>query len=368
MPPEVLPRLFRKYTVMAGDTGGSGSGGHGLGLSICRGLVEAHGGRIRAASGGAGQGTRFTFTLPVAVEVGEGAASSRPATSRNGSGQVRILVVDDDPEALRYVRDALAAADYAALVTGDPRELTRLIRTKRPHLVLLDLMLPGPDGIELMARVPELADLPVIFISGYGRDETIARALEAGAADYIVKPFSPTELTARIRAALRRHAEPARFVLGELSIDYERRRVSVAGRVLDLTATEYELLRVLSLDAGRVVTHEVAAPPRVGRPAHRRPAGRAHLCEEAPPQARRRCQAARLHLQRAWGGLPHAQPARPVTTGPGGGRSGAPGDPAGERAAGVRGAAGRGQRNSGRRRRRNSPSASSSRSPSVTSR
>ena len=171
---------------------------------------------------------------------------------------MRILVVDDDPEVLRYVRDALTAADYAALVTGDPRELSRLLRTKRPHLVLLDLMLPGIDGIELMARVPELADLPVIFISGYGRDETIARALEAGAADYIVKPFSPTELTARIRAALRRHAEPARFVLGELSIDYERRRVSVAGRALDLTATEYELLRVLSLDAGRVVTHEVA--------------------------------------------------------------------------------------------------------------
>ena len=258
VPPELLPRLFRKYAVVAGDTGDSGSGGHGLGLSICRGLVEAHGGRIGAASGGPGHGTRFTFTLPVAGEAGEGAASGRPATSRNGSGQVRILVVDDDPEVLRYVRDALSAADYAPLVTGDPRELTRLIRTKRPHLVLLDLMLPGIDGIELMARLPELADLPVIFISGYGRDETIARALEAGAADYIVKPFSPTELTARIRAALRRHAEPARFVLGELSIDYERRRVSVAGRVLDLTATEYELLRVLSLDAGRVVTHEVA--------------------------------------------------------------------------------------------------------------
>ena len=258
VPPELLPRLFRKYAVVAGDTGDSRSGGHGLGLSICRGLVEAHGGRIRAASGGPGHGTRFTFTLPVAGEAGEGAASGRPGTSRNGSGQVRILVVDDDPEVLRYVRDALSAADYAPLVTGDPRELTRLIRTKRPHLVLLDLMLPGLDGIELMARVPELADVPVIFISGYGRDETIARALEAGAADYIVKPFSPTELTARIRAALRRHAEPARFVLGELSIDYERRRVSVAGRALDLTATEYELLRVLSLDAGRVVTHEVA--------------------------------------------------------------------------------------------------------------
>ena len=77
-------------------------------------------------------------------------------------------------------------------------------------------MLPGTDGIELMRTIPELATLPVIFISGYGRDETIARALEAGAEDYIVKPFSPTELTARIGAILRRRANPDRFVLGEL--------------------------------------------------------------------------------------------------------------------------------------------------------
>ena len=117
-------------------------------------------------------------------------------------------------------------------------------------------MLPGTDGIELMQTVPELADLPVIFISGYGRDETIARALEAGAEDYVVKPFSPTELTARIRAALRRRANPVPFVLGELAIDYDRRRVSVAGRPVTLTPTEYELLRVLAQGAGRVLTHE----------------------------------------------------------------------------------------------------------------
>ena len=91
-----------------------------------------------------------------------------------------------------------------------------------------------------MQTVPELADLPVIFISGYGRDETIARALEAGADDYIVKPFSATELTARIRAVLRRWSNPAPFVL---AIDYDQRRVSMAGRPVTLTATEYELLR-----------------------------------------------------------------------------------------------------------------------------
>ena len=142
------------------------------------------------------------------------------------------------------------------MVTGEHEDLSRIIRTEKPRLVLLDLMLPGTDGIELMASVLELADLPVIFISAYGRDETIARALEAGAEDYIVKPFSPTELTARIRATLRRRAEPEPFVLGDLAILYEERRVSVGGRQVELTATEYELLRVLSLNAGRVTTYD----------------------------------------------------------------------------------------------------------------
>ena len=118
-------------------------------------------------------------------------------------------------------------------------------------------MLPGPDGIELMRTLPELADVPVIFISGYGRDETIALALEAGAADYLVKPFSPTELAARVRAALRRADDPETFRLGELAIDYDRRRASVAGREVELTATEFELLRLLSRNAGRVVASDV---------------------------------------------------------------------------------------------------------------
>ena len=107
-----------------------------------------------------------------------------------------------------------------------------------------------------METVPELADLPVIFISAYGRDETIARALEKGADDCLVKPFSATELTARIQAALRKRAGPATFTLGELAVDYDARRVTVGGRAVHLTATEYELLRLLSANAGRVMTYE----------------------------------------------------------------------------------------------------------------
>ena len=260
VPPEQLPHLFRKHAGAVGEGRERGAGGYGLGLAICRGLVEAHGGRIWAASGGAGQGMRFTFTLPVAEEAGDGAAGggapSRVRAPRATREEVRVLVVDDDPQMLRYVREALSAAGYSAVVTGDHRELSRVIRTEQPHLVLLDLLLPGTDGIKLMEQVPELADLPIIFISGYGRDETIASALEMGAADYVVKPFSPTELTARVKAALRGRAERESFVLGNLAIRYEQRRVTVAGRPVELTATEFELLRALSINAGRVLTYD----------------------------------------------------------------------------------------------------------------
>ena len=253
--PERLPHLFRKYPA---DGDGERCVGSGLGLAICKGLVEAHGGRIRAESAGPGEGARFTFTVPLAGEAagGVGESPERRTSPQGGGQQPRILVVDDDPQMLRYLRDALLEAGYAPLVAADHQELPDLLRAEKPALVVLDLILPGTDGIELMETVPALADLPVIFISAYGRDETIARALEAGAEDYVVKPFSKTELTARIGAALRRRAEPDLFVLGELALDYAHRRVTLGGRQLELTATEYELLRVLSLGAGRVATYD----------------------------------------------------------------------------------------------------------------
>ena len=264
--PERLAQLFRKFSRIDGDDGEREIKGAGLGLAICKGIVEAHGGRIWAESDGMGLGTRFTFTLPVVEEVvtgGAGESPRRPVGSRTSKREgVRILAVDDDPMTLRYLRDALSKAGYFPMVTTDPDEALRMVETERPNLVLMDLVLPGSDGIELMKSILSIAEVPVVFLSAYGRDEVIARAFEAGAIDYIVKPFSATELVARVRSAMRRRltqiqGEPSEpFALGDLTIDYAERGVSVAGSRVHLTPIEYGLLFELSVNAGRVLTHD----------------------------------------------------------------------------------------------------------------
>ena len=263
---ERLPLLFRKFSRADDENGEREIGGPGLGLAICKGIVEAHGGRIWAESDGLGQGARFTFTLPVVEEAGSGATTQSPRratrSQQEANEEVRILVVDDDPQALRYIRNALSEVGFTPIVTPDPKEALLLTAEQNLHLVLLDMVLPDSNGIDLMENILRMADVPVIFVSAYGKDQVIAQAFEQGAADYIVKPFSPTELVARVRAALRRQADPYRieslepYVLGDLTIDYAERRVTVANQPVELTATEYGLLFELSVNAGRVVTYD----------------------------------------------------------------------------------------------------------------
>ena len=260
---ERLPHVFNKF--FRADSDGQ-AGGSGLGLAICKGIVEAHGGRIWAESEIHKQGMRFTFTIPAVEKASIRSAASEdrlPPNMIRASGQRElILAVDDEPQILRYIRATLSDAGYTSATTTSPDEVERLIELEKPHLVLLDLKLPGTDGVRVMRRIQEITDVPVIFLSAYNRDQDILRAFEAGADDYIVKPFSPTELVARIKTALRRQRTPAQtrgsdpYRRGDLAIDYTERLVTVRGVPATLTATEYKLLVELSLNAGRVMTHD----------------------------------------------------------------------------------------------------------------
>ena len=263
---ERLPHLFAKFSRPDSPDQGRDLG---LGLAICKGIVETHGGRIWAESDGPGLGSRFTFTVPVSDAAPSGAIPKRGgAPGWQAAGEpIRVLAVDDDPHALKRVRDSLADHGYEPTVTGDPQQVASLIEEIDPHVVLLDLMLPGTDGIELMQNILAVRDTPVIFLSAYSRDELIAKAFEMGAADYIIKPFSPTELAARVKAALRHkpaqqghnvpgYHTPRHFTHGDLVIDYPARMVTVAGRTVDLTHIEFNLLAELSTHPGIPQTHK----------------------------------------------------------------------------------------------------------------
>ena len=260
--PGLLPHLFSRFARGGSRNLESNIDSAGLGLAICKGIVEAHGGRIQAESEGPGHGAKFTFTLQTTA-TGDGMEALPPFVGQTLSTErSRILVVDDDPQTLRYIRDALNRGGYSSVATVDPGDVPRLLTDHRPHLVLLDMLLPGCDGIELMGTVQGATDAPVIFLSAYGQDEAVARAFDMGAADYIVKPFAATELLARIKAALRNRGpsglsgHPPPYTVGDLTIDFAERRVSMDGRPVSLTATEYDLLHRLSMAGGRVLTHD----------------------------------------------------------------------------------------------------------------
>ena len=172
-----------------------------------------------------------------------------------------ILIVEDDPQLRRFLRTALGAQDYRLVEAETVKEALIAATTHNPELILLDIGLPDGDGIDLARRVREWSRVPIIVISARGREDDKVAALDAGADDYLTKPFGVNELLARIRVALR-HAVAAAsstdapvLEIGPLRMDFARREVTVAGAEVHLTPLEYRLLALLAQNAGKVLTH-----------------------------------------------------------------------------------------------------------------
>ena len=258
IPADQMSNLFRKFSRIDDTSREEHVAGEGLGLAICKGVVEAHGGRIWAESGGEEHGTRITFTVPKAVDASQQSASDTLAVRQDNW---RILAMDDEPQALWLLRNILSDHGYTVFGTSNPDEMMHLLEAEQPHLVLLDLMIPGTSGFDLMTRIRDASKVPIIFLSANDQEENVTKALRLGAEDYIIKPYSSTELLARVVASLRKWETAATptsrqaYNLGDLTIDYADRSVTISGRPVQLSRTEYRLLIELSTNAGRVLTH-----------------------------------------------------------------------------------------------------------------
>ena len=172
---------------------------------------------------------------------------------------VQILIVDDEPQIRRFLRIGLEASGYQIHETATGHDAIPKTAQFRPDLVILDIGLPDMDGLEVLKRLREWTKTPVIILSVLDSDKDTVAALDAGADDYLTKPFSMDELMARIRTA-QRHAQPqqdeAVFTSGRLNVDLTRRLVLADGEPIKLTRTEYALLRLLIQHAGKVLTHQ----------------------------------------------------------------------------------------------------------------
>lgn len=171
----------------------------------------------------------------------------------------KILVIDDDPNFTQIVQHSLLTEGYSVITAFDGQEGVRQFFENQPDLIILDVSMPRLNGYEVCRRVREIADTPIIMLTGLGREEDIIKGLDHGADDYLTKPFRTGELMARVRATLRRSRAkvvlPKNLVYQDnyLSIDLEIRRIEVNGKVVKLTPTEYKLLEILVKNKGRII-------------------------------------------------------------------------------------------------------------------
>jgi two-component system KDP operon response regulator KdpE len=176
----------------------------------------------------------------------------------------KILAIDDDPLLLNLIEQSLEQGGYQVIVASNGQEGLRLLAERRPHLVILDVMLPSMDGWEVCQRIRKVSTIPIIMLTARGSRSDVVRGLRAGADDYLVKPFYPEELLARVSAVLRRVAmpppaqkAPLRFGNGSLVIDPTERQVTVDGERIELTRTEFDLLLYMAYRPGRILTTDI---------------------------------------------------------------------------------------------------------------
>jgi two-component system KDP operon response regulator KdpE len=174
------------------------------------------------------------------------------------SGRARILVVDDEPHIVRGLKVILRTAGYTVEAAENKAQAMASLASRPPDAVVLDLVLPDGQGVDVCREVRRWSGLPIVVLSAVGDEREKVRALDAGADDYVTKPFGTDELLARLRAVLRRSGDAGgsgALAVGELEIDFVDRRVTREGREVHLTPIEFDLLRVLAQNQGRLVTH-----------------------------------------------------------------------------------------------------------------
>ena len=253
IPAELLPHVFEPFRRGDGEAAHRGSG---LGLAIVKGFVEANDGRVWAESL-PGQGTVFVVELPLADRAGGARMSGGP----------RVLVCDDEPQIVRALKVVLREAGFTVEATATAQEALDAAAVRPPDAAVIDLMLPDGSGIEVCRELRSWSRVPIVVLSAIGDEDQKVAALEAGADDYVTKPFGPRELVARLHAVMRRAGaavdEPAIAVDG-LEIDLAARVVRRDGAEVHLTPIEYDLLRTLARNRGRLLTHRALLTRGVG--------------------------------------------------------------------------------------------------------
>jgi DNA-binding response OmpR family regulator/signal transduction histidine kinase len=291
--PEHIERIFDRFYRVARES--EQVEGSGLGLAAARATIEAHGGSIMAESSGHNQGTTCYFTLPFSPPLPQftrvqGAAAIVPQVSggmeaigqRTHSGslkydrRVRVLLAESDPRMLRYLRANLEEQHYRVQTVNHGIQFLRQLDLEEPDIIILATRLADMSGVELLQRLREFSQIPVLMVCDDCHEDERVQLFDLGGDDLVMKPFSMKELLARVRALLRRHASAGEtatqqtiFTTGDLLIDHAQHIVSVEGRPVQLSRTEYNLLNVLAQNAGMVVTHELLLEKVWGPEYHR---------------------------------------------------------------------------------------------------